>query len=82
MILCPVESPARVTQHFHERPDYYRKYGMKSHGGVDLTGPRPGLLVPLYAPIEGKVVIAGTRTLSGSACEFLAPPTAMAYERK
>lgn len=30
---------AVITQGFGENPEYYKKYGLKGHNGVDLTGP-------------------------------------------
>lgn len=54
--------PLTVSQHFGERPDYYRKYGLAGHNGLDLHAPTG---TKLYSPMdvwghlitEGKFVI-------------------------
>jgi murein DD-endopeptidase MepM/ murein hydrolase activator NlpD len=55
MILCPIESPCRVTQHFGERPEIYKQFGVAGHQGVDLTGGKPGVLVDVHSPYDAVV---------------------------
>jgi murein DD-endopeptidase MepM/ murein hydrolase activator NlpD len=55
MILCPVKSPCRITQHFGARPEVYKQFGLRGHNGVDFTGARPGELVPVFSPYDAVV---------------------------
>lgn len=55
MIVCPVESPCRITQKFGENPQIYARFGLKAHNGVDITGPKPGIRVPVYSPYDALV---------------------------
>jgi murein DD-endopeptidase MepM/ murein hydrolase activator NlpD len=55
MILCPVQGPCRLVQHFGQRPETYKPFGVLGHPGVDITGPTPGVSVPVFAPVEGLV---------------------------
>jgi len=51
MILCPLQGLEQtVTQRFGERPEYYKKYGMNGHNGIDL---RAKVGTPLFAGFEG-----------------------------
>jgi murein DD-endopeptidase MepM/ murein hydrolase activator NlpD len=61
MILCPIQSPVRITQHFASNPATYKKFGLKAHAGIDLTGPRPSELVPVYAPLDGTIYEVGNQ---------------------
>ena len=46
----------RLTQCFHSRPEYYIKYGLKEHAGLDFAPMKPGQKgIILYAPCEGYV---------------------------
>src|SRR4051812_15726992 len=57
MLLCPIESLVRVTQHFAQHPQDYAKYGLRGHDGADLTGPEAGVSVPVYAPCDGIILL-------------------------
>ena len=52
MILCPLSSPCRITQHFGERPPVY---GPGGHNGIDLAGPKAGVPVRVYSPFDAVV---------------------------
>lgn len=43
-----------ITQHFGERPEYYKKYGMKGHNGLDF---RAAEGTSVFAAIDGKIEI-------------------------
>jgi len=58
MIVSPVAAPLRITQHFGERPEVYKKYGLDGHNGVDFTGQTPGEKVSIHTPYDAKVVQA------------------------
>jgi murein DD-endopeptidase MepM/ murein hydrolase activator NlpD len=57
MILCPLPNKAyRITQRYYDRPNYYKKYGLKSHAGIDYAPPsvnQKGVVV--HAPHDGYV---------------------------
>ncbi len=57
MILSPLPGRLfRITQRFYDRPEYYTKYGLKAHGGIDLSPPIPGMKgMTVYAPHEGYI---------------------------
>ena len=65
MILCPIRSPVRITQHFKDSPAVYKQFGLKAHGGIDITGPKRGELVPVYAPLDGSVFEVGDQGKGG-----------------
>ena len=52
MILCPLQSPCRITQRFGARPKVYGKGG---HDGIDFSGKFVGMIVPAYAPFDSTV---------------------------
>lgn len=66
MLICPLQSGAvltdgvwqvkwpYITQGFGERPEYYAKYGMNGHNGIDFRAP---MGTKLFSPIEGKVQV-------------------------
>ena len=58
MYVCPVERGAfEITQRPGENPEYYAKYGLAGHNGIDFA-PRPkGRRAPCYAPHEGYVQV-------------------------
>lgn len=48
----------RITQRFGERPEYYKKYGLAGHNGLDYGPPVPGQKgVVVYAPHDGYVKV-------------------------
>lgn len=49
-----MQDKPRLTQDFTGRPEYYVKYGLKSHGGLDF-GPNGNETI--YAPFSGKVKV-------------------------
>lgn len=60
-ILWPI-TPAEITQAFGENPDYYQRYGLKGHNGIDLVPPivacsweKHGW--PVYAVADGRAVM-------------------------
>lgn len=55
MIPAPVESFCRITQRFGLHPEIYIRFGLKGHNGIDFTGPRAGILVPIFSPYDGEV---------------------------
>jgi murein DD-endopeptidase MepM/ murein hydrolase activator NlpD len=65
MLLCPIQSPCRITQKFGLNPQIYGQFGLKGHPGIDFTGPKPGVSVRIYSPIEGKVVDVGDQKNKG-----------------
>ncbi|MEE9117832.1 MAG: M23 family metallopeptidase [Calditrichia bacterium] len=58
MIISPVSDKFPVTQGYGERPEFYKKIGikygipLKYHDGIDIGTP---LNTPIYSPIDGKV---------------------------
>ena len=69
MIPCPIagsiSSGPRLVQHFGERPEVYKQFGLKGHSGLDYTGPVKGALVPIYSPIRGVVAEIGNQGTAG-----------------
>ncbi len=57
MILSPLPGRLwRITQRFNDRPEYYAKYGLKAHAGLDIAPLIPGTKgVVVCAPHEGYV---------------------------
>lgn len=62
MIICPLSGlpgkDFRITQRVGDRPDYYKKYGLAGHNGIDLAPPKPnqkGIII--YAPHDGFVKV-------------------------
>ena len=56
-----VEDPSgktefKITQEYGQRPEYYRQFGLAGHEGLDI-GVNENM--PVYAPFDGEVVIAG-----------------------
>src|SRR4051812_18650086 len=85
MILSPVESPCRITQVFGGNKSHYEKYGLKGHDGYDLTGPSPGVSVPIYAPYDGIVsVLTGKNgwTAYGNCVTVTTPPNGSGLRRQ
>jgi murein DD-endopeptidase MepM/ murein hydrolase activator NlpD len=80
--LCPVKGPCRIVQRFDGRPEFYQPLGLKSHGGLDITGPTPGVSVPLYAPEEGEVVVAGFDGDYGLCVRILTPPNKLGQRKE
>lgn len=52
----------RVTQHFGENPDWYKKYGYPGHNGIDLAAPMNS---PIFAAWGGTVYWASNQRESG-----------------
>lgn len=48
----PVAAPFRISQHFGENPQYYRKFGFPGHEGVDYA---VNVGTPVLAPAAGVV---------------------------
>lgn len=59
MFNCPLKGACRLTQKHGDRPDYYKKYGLAGHNGLDLSDMVAGTKKTLYAPFNGRVSIAG-----------------------
>ncbi len=62
MILCPLPGlpghDFRITQRFGERPEYYKKYGLAGHNGIDLAPIKPNQRgVIIYAPHDGFCIV-------------------------
>lgn len=55
MILSPRQGQIVVTQKFGERPEVYKRFGLKGHNGIDFRAP---VGTPLFAPIEGEITKA------------------------
>jgi murein DD-endopeptidase MepM/ murein hydrolase activator NlpD len=82
MLLCPVRGPLRITQHYDGRPAYYKKYGLASHAGLDITGARAGASVPVYSPVEGEVIKAGPDGDLGLCVRVLTAPNWEGVQRE
>jgi murein DD-endopeptidase MepM/ murein hydrolase activator NlpD len=52
MIICPLSGDVVVTQPFGINAQYYAKYGLKAHNGVDL---RCKVGTPVLAPFDGYI---------------------------
>lgn len=65
MILCPVQSPCRLTQGFGDNPLTYQRFGLKAHNGVDYTGPVKGVSVPVHTPYDALVWKVGDQGNDG-----------------
>lgn len=48
----PVAPPFRISQHFGENPNYYRKFGFPGHEGIDYA---VNVGTPILAPADGMV---------------------------
>ena len=63
MILSPLPNTTNIlgqsvkpyiTQGYGLRPEYYKKYGLKGHPGLDFRAKTP---LPVYAPVDGMVEV-------------------------
>ncbi len=80
MIFSPLPSPAIVTQVFGARPEYYKKYGLKGHNGIDL---RCGIGTALFAPCEGYVKFGDEGTVGyGKFVKITSLPYSLDGERR
>lgn len=73
MIPCPVSAPLRITQHFGQRPEYYEKYGLKGHNGIDFTGEKIGEKAYVYSPYDGWVKETGFNSGYGNFIRLVTP---------
>lgn len=55
MLPCSIQGKVRVVQKFGERPEIYSQFGLAGHNGIDFTGEKKGVSVPILCPIEGTV---------------------------
>ena len=73
MIPSPVSAPLRITQHFGQNPEEYKKYGIAGHDGVDFTGEKAGKNVYVYSPYDGKVTERGFDPVYGNFIRIVTP---------
>src|SRR3989338_4863648 len=73
MMVCPVCSPLRITQHFGQNPDLYEKFGIDGHNGVDFTGEKSGGQVDIFAPYDGKITEKRVDTKYGKMVRLITP---------
>jgi murein DD-endopeptidase MepM/ murein hydrolase activator NlpD len=66
MIHKPISNPL-ITQHFGERPEYYKKYGMAGHNGLDLVDKKAPSKsgAPVFAVEPGFLHVQTYRTWYG-----------------
>src|SRR3990167_4607953 len=62
MLLCPLPLRFfRITQRFGENPEYYKRFGLRGHEGIDQSPLWPGRRgVKIYAPHDGLVTLKTT----------------------
>ncbi len=65
MIILPIQGKVRVTQRFGGNAQIYKQFGLIGHNGIDFTGEFPGVLVPIYSPIEGEIIEVGDEGKKG-----------------
>ncbi|OGJ59215.1 hypothetical protein A3D11_04310 [Candidatus Peribacteria bacterium RIFCSPHIGHO2_02_FULL_49_16] len=56
MIVSPVAAPFRITQRFGERPEFYARFELRGHNGIDFTGKNQGEPVDIFTPYDCQVV--------------------------
>lgn len=39
MIIAPLRNDPRITQHYGERPEYYARFNLRGHNGIDYAAP-------------------------------------------
>lgn len=59
MFICPLKGKVHLVQKHGEDPEFYAQFGLAGHNGVDLADPKPGTKKRLFAPFNGRIVIAG-----------------------
>ena len=67
--------PYRTTQGYGENPQNYKQFG--GHEGYDIAIPANE---PIYAPIEGKVVLVDSNTAYGNRIRIINPKTNEMYD--
>lgn len=54
MATAPIKQPMKITQLFGARPEYYAKYGMKGHNGLDIVNAvSPTKGTPMFSMLPG-----------------------------
>ena len=55
MLPCAIKGKVRVVQKFGMRPEVYKQFGLAGHNGIDFTGEKAGVSVPILCPVEGTI---------------------------